>query len=652
MCGIAGLLGAGEVEQGWLQGMLRIAGHRGPDDSGMKLFDREGGTSGAWRVLEDHATTAVGGLGHLRLSILDTTAAGHQPMASADGALHIVYNGEVYNYRELRVELKAAGHEFATGTDTEVLLGAWKEWGVACLDKLNGMFAFLLVDLKRGEFWAVRDRFGIKPLFFWKGPDGLLAFASEIKQFASLPGWHAVMNGQRVYDFLNWGITDHTEETCFAGVRQLPPGGRVCLPLDNREREAVSRNSIPVNRWYTLQARPWEGSKEEANREFQGLLADSVKLRLRSDVPVGSCLSGGLDSTAVACFVREFLDAPSRDLQEVFSVVAEVPRVDESRWIRAAAEHLGISGHEVCPGPAKVFEELPELVWHQDEPFGSTSVLAQWEVFRLASASGVKVMLDGQGADELLAGYQGSFIPARLAELFRCGRWLRMMTEAWQFREGTGISRRRLAMQVLDLLLPRSWAMAARRRTGHASPRPDWLAVEKWGVEPGDPLRALGGRGRSVNELSHSQLTSSSLQMLLRFEDRNSMAHSVEARVPFLDYRLVERVLGMPGEYKIARGWTKRLLRDGLKGILPEPIRQRRDKLGFATPEQEWATGSLKQDFLRHAKDTVVMMNGILRPRLMEQIESMLDKRLAFGPLPWRVVCLGAWIQRHNVALN
>ena len=244
------------------------------------------------------------GLGHQRLSFLDLSDAGSQPMVGHSGHLHVSYNGEIYNYRELREELEVVGHEFSTGTDTEVLLAAWAQWGHHCLSRLNGMFAFLLVDLERGEFWAVRDRFGIKPLYYWTSPDGLVAFASEIKQFSRLPGWKAVVNGQRVYDFLNWGITDHTEETCFDRVRQLPPGGRVRLPLGASERKEDDAISTRLERWFTLQGNPWEGTEEEAANWFGETLADSVRLRLRSDVQVGSCLSGGLDSSSVVSLVN------------------------------------------------------------------------------------------------------------------------------------------------------------------------------------------------------------------------------------------------------------------------------------------------------------------------------------------------------------
>lgn len=644
MCGIAGLIGREDSKKSCLLDMMQRSLHRGPDDSGLRLIGRK---ERKWVTMSEPYDYVVAALGHQRLSILDLSKAGRQPMASADGTIHVVYNGEVYNYNNLGEELAQMGHEFSTGTDTEVVLEAWARWGPDCVHRFNGMFAFLLVDLKRGEFWAVRDRLGIKPLYYWRAPSGLLAFASEIKQFAGLPSWRPVMNGQRAYDFLNWGITDHTEETCFAGVHHVPPGGWVCLPLEGKVPV-----TLPIKRWYTLEPRPWEGPEEEATSEFRRLLADSVKLRLRSDVPVGSCLSGGLDSSAVACLVHEeFKKAPGRG-QSVFSAVAEVARVDESEWIRLVTANLKLEGHEVRPRAEQVFEELPRLAWHQDEPFGSTSVLAQGEVFRLAAAKGVKVMLDGQGADELLAGYHGSFVPTRLAELFCAGRWLRMISEWRKFSDGTGLKPGRLGLQILDLLLPGGCAATARGWMGYASPQPGWLDAQKWGIELVDPWRAMGGRARSVNSLSHSQLTASSLQMLLRFEDRSSMAHSVEARVPFLDYRLVERVLGMPGHFKIADGWTKRLLRDGLRYVLPDKIRTRRDKLGFATPEEEWAKGPLKGEFMRHAAETMGMMEGILKPGLMQELERRLAGREPIGSLPWRVVCLGAWMKRHEVKLN
>ena len=654
MCGVAGLIGK-ELDPEWLRGMMDLAGHRGPDDSGMCFF---GGakTGQSLEIRPEKATSSPGhsvGLGHRRLSILDLSDQGQQPMADSDGRLHISYNGEIYNYLELREELEGAGHRFVSETDTEVLLAAWREWGAGCLDRLNGMFAFLLVDLDKGDFWAVRDRFGIKLLFYWVGAKGTIAFASEIKQFTQLPGWRPHLNGQRVYDFLVWGITDHTEDTCFSNVRQIPPGGCARISLDpTSERATVGKGSFKVEQWYSLNAKTWTDDEPQAYSKFHDLLKESVQLRLRADVPVGSCLSGGLDSSSVVCLVHELLGESGGNRQTTFSAVSDHARVDERKWIHQVGEHVSIKPHKVCPLWQDLFGVLPDLAWHQDEPFGSTSIFAQWQVFKLASENGVKVMLDGQGADELLAGYLGSFVPVRLAELFVKGRWLRMIREGGQFRDGTGIAKSRLMMEVMDLVFPSFVSMAARQRLGYSSLRPPWLDVDRLGAAPRDPLQDSGGRCRSVNELSRSQLTASGLQMLLRFEDRSSMAHSVEARLPFLDYRMVECVLGMPGEYKISDGWTKRLLRESMRGILPEPIRVRRDKIGFETAEEEWATGPLKQEFLKHAKETAGLMGGIVKPQAIKRVESMVDGHEPYGSLPWRLISLGAWLKRHNVALN
>ena len=654
MCGVVGLIGE-RLAPSWVHRMMDLAKHRGPDDSGACFFGRmtDGHSMGILGENVEQSAGPVLGLGHRRLSILDTSNHGRQPMADSDGQIHISYNGEIYNYLELRKVLEGAGHQFTSQTDTEVLLAAWKEWGLGCLSRLNGMFAFLVVDLIKQEFWAVRDRFGIKPMYCWMSPHGVVAFASEIKQFTDLPGWRACFNSDRIYDFLVWGITDHAVDTCFLGVQQIPPGSFIRMSLKPETTGKIKwPNKLGAQRWYEMNGDTWQQDESQAYCSFRDLLTKSVKLRLQADVPVGSCLSGGIDSSSVVCLVNELRGQSRVNRQAVFSAVSDFSRVDESNWIQQVSNHVRAESYEVCPSRDKLFEVLPELVWHQDEPFGSTSIFAQWQVFKLAAENGVKVILDGQGADELLAGYMGSFVPVRLAELFLEWRWWQLVKEFGQFQKGTGLTGGRLTMQVMDLLLPVSVAMPVRQRLGYASLSPSWLNIDLLGANPRDPLRDTGGRCRSVNNLSRSQLMASSLQMLLRFEDRNSMAHSVEARLPFLDYRLVECVLGMPGELKISGGWTKKLLRESMRGILPEPVRLRRDKIGFETAEKEWATGPLKQEFLHHVKETVGMMGGIVNAHAITRVERMLEGREPYGTLPWRLICLGAWMKRHNVALN
>lgn len=281
---------------------------------------------------------------------------------------------------------------FASHSDTEVILHAYRVWGAECLDRFNGMFAFVLLDRVAKRMFAARDRYGIKPLYFWRSPQGLVAFASEIKQFAALPGWSPKVSAQRAYEFLNWGWLDHTQETMFDGVRQLRGGECIDCSL----AELVP--DPPVRRWYRLTPRPFHGDIATAAEEFRALFTDAVRLRLRADVPVGSCLSGGLDSSSIVCVANRLLRSSGAAAQQnTFSACATVKRYDERRYVDIVVDSTGVQAHYVYPELDRLFDTLDEMSWHQDEPFGSTSNYAQWHVFGSAARARVKVLLDGQG---------------------------------------------------------------------------------------------------------------------------------------------------------------------------------------------------------------------------------------------------------------
>ncbi|MFL5382936.1 MAG: asparagine synthase (glutamine-hydrolyzing) [Longimicrobiaceae bacterium] len=671
MCGIAAILGT--VPGGLLEPIRAMGAsvrHRGPDDEGYALFahgrepvllggpdtppssyaaglpysprpDAEAGSL-------DGATVA---LGHRRLSIVDVSPAGHAPL-SYRGRYWITYNGEVYNYLELRAELEGLGHRFLSHTDTEVVLAAYHQWGPAALSRMNGMWAFAIADRERRTVFLARDRWGIKPLYYWASPAGFLAFASEIKQFTMLPGWGARMNGQRVYDFLNWRVTDHTAETLFAGVHQLRGGECLELPWPAAGAPAPYPAGEPLvaTRWYHLRPAPFSGTFDDAAARFRELLTDSVRLRLRADVPVGSCLSGGLDSSSIVCAMDRLLrEGGGRAVQKTFSAYADDPRFDERAYVEEVVRHTAVEPHHVTPGMEGAFDALGCVTWHQDEPFGSTSIYAQWNVFRIARENGVVVMLDGQGADEQLAGYHTFFAP-RLAELLKAGRLPTLWSEVRALRRLHGRSPASSAAQVLNLLLPGPAARLARRFAARTHAAPEWLDLGVLGARPGDPFAARGARASSVEELSVAQLTATNLQMLLHWEDRDSMAHSVESRIPFLDYRLVEFVLGLPTAHKIAGGVTKRVQREGMRGVLPERVRARMDKMGFLTAEEAWARERAPARFVQAAREAVEASAGVVRPAAVAKVERIVSGAEPWEPFAWRLISFGAWVSRFGVA--
>jgi len=666
MCGISGLLSPSVIAVSNLVAMNTLIRHRGPDDEGYVLFSEDGatclaGSDTAQGVMDaaipwspnrhidaDITDQANLAFGHRRLSIVDISPFGHQPMSYADGRYWITYNGEVYNHLELRAELEAAGYGFISHSDTEVILAAYDYWGEECLSRFNGMWAFALYDTKERSLFFARDRFGVKPLYYWVAPDGVLCFGSEIKQFTAYPDWKAYVNGQRAYDFLVWGLTDHTDETLFEGVYQLRPGCSATIDVQAWQGQ-IAGGRLPVRQWYTLTAQPYTGDFADAAEQFKDKFTESVKLRLRADVAVGSCLSGGLDSSSIVCVANQLLrEQDAHLLQRTFSACAEIERFDERVWIDEVVRNTGVDAHYVYPSLEKLFDESTSITWHQDEPYGSTSIYAQWNVFRLAAENDVKVMLDGQGADEQLAGYHGYFA-ARFADLVLKGQWLTLWQEMQMTKSRHGYSMFRLMASMAHVLLPKGVKDVLRRATGRNHSSPTWLNMQALGAVQADPFAKYGGDTNTIQAMSMAQLTATNMQMLLHWEDRNSMAHSIESRVPFLDYRLVEFVLGLPDEYKLSCGITKRVQRAGMSGILPDMIRDRMDKLGFVTPEEVWVKQQAPDIFRAKLDGAIKGSHGILKPRACKMLEAMIDGQQDFNFGVWRMISFGEWLGQFSV---
>ncbi|MFL5234509.1 MAG: asparagine synthase (glutamine-hydrolyzing) [Microvirga sp.] len=614
----------------------RVA-HRGPDGSG-------------WREFASAAGPVA--LGHRRLAIIDLSEAGLQPMADASGRYHLVLNGEIYNYLELRDELRAKGHQFSSDTDSEVLLAAYREWGEDCLHRFLGMFAFLIWDEREQILFAARDRFGIKPLYMAGNQRGI-AFASEIKQLLGLPGLSGRMNLARVRDFLAAGMSDHTEETLFEGVVQLQPGCCVAIAAG---RAWTGR--IEPKRWYAI---PPHGtlrlSEAEAAEQFRSLLVDSVRLHLRSDAPIGSCLSGGLDSSSIVCLMSRMLDAEGRGARvNTVSACYDEKAVDETPFMAAVVAHAGAIPHRVFPRPEDVFARASDLTWHQDEPFGSTSIFAQWCVFEEARRAGIKVMLDGQGADEALAGYHWTYA-WHLLTLIRQGRLTALASTVSQRVGAHGCGVVDQLTRLAAVALPPRLAQALKAGRNGAGRR--WLRSEAFGTLAPDHgalelASAINGLPQVIDVATLCVVLtfSANLQMLLHWEDRNSMAHSIEARVPFLDHRLVEFALALGNDHKLVGADTKRVLRRAMTDVLPPAILARRDKLGFATPEQAWFRGPLKPLILDGVEATLARFPGLLDARATRALVSaMLEGQRPVDFTAWRIVSIGLWGERFGVTL-
>jgi asparagine synthase (glutamine-hydrolysing) len=617
---------------------LDIVGHRGPDGRG-------------WREFASPAGPVV--LGHRRLSIIDPSDAASQPMACPSGRYHLVYNGELYNYLELRQELQQRGETFRTQSDSEVLLRAYVIWGEAALDRFRGMFAFVVWDDVEKRLLAARDRFAIKPLYLVATPRGI-AFGSEIKQLLGLPGLTGRMNLARVCDFLSAGVADHTAETLFEGVRQLRGGECATVSAD-----AAGRLETRVRRWYAVdQAAPRRLSAPEAARQFQEQLTDSVRLHLRSDMPVGSCLSGGLDSSSIVCLMNGLRRSGNGGggIHTVSACFSE-KSVDERSYMEVVVARTGAEPHYVFPRAEEVFDKAGEITWHQDEPFGSTSIFAQWCVFGAARQAGLKVMLDGQGADELLAGYHASY-HYYLSDLVRRRRWLLLARTLIERSRLHGVALGDQLARLAPQLLPARLAGLLRRRHRQLAQH-DWLGTPLLRPLLNGPT-ALETASETlglppVTDIATLCLTltfSSNLPMLLHWEDRNSMAHSIEARVPFVDHGLAELALGLGGDHKIVGGETKRVLRRAMSGILPDVVRDRRDKLGFQTPETEWFRGPLRELARAGVEATLRRFPELFNAGgTRALVAEMLDGRRPVDFTLWRIINLGIWGERFGVGI-
>lgn len=569
MCGIAGgvwasadVTAAGQRLQSSLSLMVR----RGPDDEGREVLS-----------IGDRTVA----LAQRRLSVIDLSTAGHQPMWSADGRLCMVFNGEIYNYRELRKELESRGRQFRSTSDTEVLLQTWQEWGEAALPRLTGMFAFVILDRQTGQLHGARDAFGIKPLYYSAGAQDF-RFASEVPALQALRPGRPELDWQTAYDYLAHGSYDTGERTFFRDVHALAAG--------HGFRYDLASGQFTQHVWWRPTIAPVQRlSLDDAAQELRRLLLDSVRLHLRSDVPGGVALSGGLDSASIVGCMRHLEpDAPIH----TFSFIASGSTVCEERWVDIMNAHVGAKPHKVSITPQELVADLDDMIAAQGEPFGSTSIYAQYRVFRLAREQGTVVTLDGQGADELCGGYSGYPGP-RVRSLLDEGRWrdAAAFLKAWgQWPQRAGLDG--LKAVVAEYLGEKSYQLL--RGFNGAQHMPSWMdghVLTEGGVAPRfpRPLPHVSAPGRRLcAELARS-LHGVGLPGLLRHGDRNSMHFSVESRVPFLTTALADFLLTLPEEYLVApNGETKHLLRRAMRGLVPDEVLYRRDKIGFATPEQAW----------------------------------------------------------------
>jgi asparagine synthase (glutamine-hydrolysing) len=606
MCGLVVMLGLGDrpADAAVLTRMAQRIAHRGPDDSGL--------------YLDQHV-----GFGFRRLSILDLSPAGHQPMCSEDGQLVIVFNGEIYNYIELRDELQAAGYCFRSTSDTEVLLAAYRHWGPSCLAKLNGMWAFVIHDRGRGVLFGARDRFGVKPLFVHRGKDCWL-LASEVKAILASGLYARETNWQVSADFLLHGKLDESPATFYAGIEQVPPGCAFQLTLDGRWRQWT---------YWSLSAIEPEPSAD-VEETLGELLEDAVRLRLRSDVPVGVCLSGGLDSTAIICAMarnRQDGGAPAGRPAPLLAFCYHESAFDERVFIADTLAQTGALLQRISLTPEAMWESLVEVLRFQDEPIISGAPIAGFHLMNLAASNGVKVVLNGQGSDEILAGYP-SYFDDHWRTLLRTAQ----VTRAWHEIREYAAWHRTSAGHLFLGSLGRLFHQQLRRLTPYRNlaSRRRWRRFEqqRWFAPCLLERHAAPDEGYQESDLNAVLMRSverARLPHYLRLEDRNSMAHGVEARLPFMDYRLVSLAFRVPADRKMEGVWNKALLRSSLRGRIPDSVRNRVEKMGFPTSLHLWVSGALAEPLRDILASQAARERGIYN---VEEILSVLENNHRIEP--------------------
>jgi asparagine synthase (glutamine-hydrolysing) len=638
MCGIVGSIQTGEHEP--FREQVRCAmdcmAHRGPDGKGFDEFVVSDKTASHSLGKPGTATVLFG---HRRLAIIDLSENARQPMSTPDGRFHLVFNGEIYNYREIGAELKNLGQTLRTHSDTEVLLLGWQRWGTNLLPRLMGMFSFAVLDRENATVLLARDPFGIKPLFYFQGRESVV-FASEITPLLNFPGISRLANAQTVYEFLSGVFGEHSNRTFFQDVRQLPAAHYILIPCLSPE------TAVPVCYWEVKRKSAGRIAPEQSSSRFRELFEKSVELNMRSDVPVGVSLSGGTDSSSITATAR-FTQGPGYPLH-TFSYVADDPQLSEQRWCEIVTRATSTTQHWVYIQPGELIRDFEQLVRVQEQPFGSPTIYAQYRIFRCAHEEGVKVILSGQGADQYL-GYI-HHLPVRLASLLRQGRWvaaLRFLRYAKALQIRGGLRFRSLVRHTL----PKGLVDAAKslRASGPPGVNREWFHERGIGL----PMTCHRENDSSLHDLLKQNLMET-LPGLMRIEDRNAMAFSVENRVPFLTTELVDFVFSLPEEEIISeRGRCKAVLLRAMESVVPKEILERRDKIGFAMPVAKLnrQTEMWLEESLRDAAAIPVLQAS--------QVEKHLKVTIRERPTDpesqrwlWRWLTFIAWVHEFRVCFD
>ena len=623
MCGIAGIISTDPniVTKARLQSMTDSLQHRGPDGQGYWINDAN-----------------CAGFGHRRLSIIDLSTAAAQPMHYA-GRYTITYNGEIYNYIELKETLLKKGYTFNSTCDTEVILAAYACYGKQCLQQFDGMFAFAIWDNTNQTLFCARDRFGEKP-FYYVNDHHQFIFASEMKALWAA-GIQKQMKPGRLLTYLTLGIISNAadqHETFYDHITTLPAGHYLLLHYNHSN--TVHAYTAGVESYWDIDTETMLAPEDNtAIDHFLQLLQTSVNRRLRSDVSIGTSLSGGLDSSAIVALIQQNIKANRQYKHGSFSAIFPGFKNDESRYIQQVANQFNLNGVSVSPNADGLITDMQKLVYHQEEPFQSLSIYAQYKVFELARQHQVTVLLDGQGADETMAGYH-KYYHWYWQELMACGDFKTFrkeqanarkngVTDPWDYRNYIAAFMPSITANILE-------AQAKNRRQNHDDINYEYFASTQ-NATVGKPTVS------HLNEILYFNTRQVGLGELLRYADRNSMAHSCEVRLPFLSHELVEYIFSLPSHFKIRDGFTKWILRKAVGELLPQTIVWRTDKIGFEPPQQQWLQHKQLIDWQQESRRNLIKI-GILKPSVLNKPLQPMHAHAA-GNFDWRNLCADLCMQ-------
>jgi len=635
MCGIAGIIDSEGFPANKLEEMATMIRHRGPDDEGYftwgktreDQFFKGSDTIDALGSLPQLNEEKVQvGLAHRRLAILDLSEKGHQPMVDPSTKNVIVFNGEIYNYKEIVSELKELGYQFNSNSDTEMILKAFAEWGPNCVQRFVGMWAFAIWTGEK--LFCSRDRFGIKPFYYVQKE--YFAFASEIKALLKAELAEPKVSAQSIVQFLVHGALDVPFTNLFSEIDELPPGHNLLVDRDGNVR---------TERYYNLNDHIQTSSSGDPVVQYREAFEQAIELHLVSDVPIGACLSGGLDSSSIVALASQ----RSKGTFNTFTAAYNEASVDESGFANMVNTHFrNVEGYECRPSAEGFLEDIDRLMEIQELPIGSSSIYAQWKVMELASQSGMKVLLDGQGADEVLGGYY-NFGGLRVIELLRSFQFRAAMKERAALRANFDLNIDNSIARAFFYFLPNKLQRMLRKQK-----RIGASLVQEKHKHLLEKTKTPERGARSFKQLSLNSIKFN-IYELLRYEDRNSMAFSIESRVPFLDHRLVEMSLALPTEQKIKGGWTKKILREAMAPELPEAIIWRKDKKGFVTPQGEWME-KIKKHMIEKIKwmGEIPVIDG---KHFIRQLEQKQTGAAQLSEL-FRVYSLVRWMEIYKVEVN